>query len=225
MIIINATFVPNLSYENTKKPISITLPYADFSADWGSFVVLIGNFMENKEEVWKDVVGYEGFYKVSNIGNVLSCERTTYLCDGRERPFSEQVKGLRRSNKGYYFCILYKNSKPKNNLIHRLVATAFLPKNKLKESQINHKDGVRTNNDVSNLEWCTARENTCHRSFSLPKTSKYTGVFFRKDSGKWRSQIYLNKKKVNIGNFLTEEEAYVAYKEALITYNIENKYA
>lgn len=101
-------------------------------------------------EIWKDIKGYEGRYKVSNLGNVKS------LLGKKERI----LKSLNHTE-GYYKVILYKENIAKNKCIHRLVAEAFIdnPQNK---KDINHKDGNKHNNNVSNLEWCTRKENVIH---------------------------------------------------------------
>lgn len=103
------------------------------------------------QEIWKDVVGYEGIYKVSNFGNVMSfqpnCKSAQCLT-----PFD---------NGGYFRVTLIKNRKRTNHLVHRLVADAFIPNPENKEA-VNHIDGCKTNNRVDNLEWVTKGENTRH---------------------------------------------------------------
>lgn len=96
-------------------------------------------------EIFKDIEGYEG-YQVSNLGRVKSFKR------GKE-------KFLRnKRNKGYIFVFLYKEGKRKECSVHRLVANAFLP-NPDNLPQINHKDEDKSNNNVDNLEWCSASYN------------------------------------------------------------------
>lgn len=92
------------------------------------------------EEIWKDVVGYEGLYKVSNLGNVYS----NYV--------NRNLKGGYTLD-GYRYVALRKNNVRKNNLVHRLVAEAFIP-NPDNLPIINHKDENPHNNNVNNLEWC-----------------------------------------------------------------------
>ena len=119
--------------------------------------------MENQEEIWKDIVGYEGFYLVSNLGNVKSIDRYVKHNYG---DLSRRIqKGGNRNlifNSDKYYCVsLGKNGKSKTFTVHRLVAIAFL-ENPLNLAIVNHKDGIKTNNHYTNLEWCTAQQNTQH---------------------------------------------------------------
>jgi hypothetical protein len=108
-------------------------------------------------ENWKDVQGYEGLYQVSNLGRVKSLSHVNYL--GRLR--QECILGNRLSDRGYHTAVLYNNGKSKSFRVHRLVANAFIenPNNK---PHVNHIDGVKSNNLVSNLEWVTISENQKH---------------------------------------------------------------
>lgn len=99
-------------------------------------------------EVWKDVQGYEGRYRVSNFGNVLSL-------------VSNKPLKPRRSKKGYLTVVLYLKGKAKEFKIHRLVAMHFIP-NPENKPEVNHKDGNKENNYIGNLEWATTKENINH---------------------------------------------------------------
>lgn len=105
------------------------------------------------KEVWKPIVGYEGFYEVSNLGRVKSLRSKT----GKEKILKPVF------NYAGYNCVnLYdSNRKMKTLRIHRLVATAFLP-NPNNYPQVNHRDGNKNNNSVQNIEWCTALQNVRH---------------------------------------------------------------
>jgi len=115
--------------------------------------------MSETNEIWKDIKNYEGYYQVSNLGRVRSVERTIkngnrYIV--RKGRISKQFKRNR-----YYFVILYKNSKGKNLLVHRLVAEAFIP-NPDNLPCVNHLIPVEDDfclNTVSNLEWCSYSKN------------------------------------------------------------------
>lgn len=112
-------------------------------------------------ETWKDVEGYEGLYQVSNFGRVKALyKELTVGNNGGTRIYPEAILALGNSV-GYPKVELHKNSKGKSHKVHALVATAFLP-NTLKKPCVNHKDGNKTNNHVSNLEWVTFSENLIH---------------------------------------------------------------
>ena len=110
-----------------------------------------------ESEVWKDVVGYEGLYKVSNKGKVFSVERISL----QGRKIGGQSLKPARNKYGYLWVNLCKNGKTKAEYIHRLVAQAFIP-NPNNFPQVNHIDEVKTNNNAKNLEWCTSKYNANH---------------------------------------------------------------
>lgn len=101
-------------------------------------------------ENWKDVVGYEGLYQVSDRGNVLSLN---YRNNGYAKRLTPK-----RNSKGRLWVLLYRDGEKKPFLIHRLVAAAFIP-NPEQFPEINHKDENPLNNSVENLEWCTRKYN------------------------------------------------------------------
>lgn len=114
------------------------------------------------KEIWKDIRGYEGLYQVSNFGRVKSFY-------GRTK--EEIILSKSVDNKGYCRVILYKNNKPQLKLIHRLVAIEFI-NNIDNKPQINHINGIKSDNKVSNLEWCTGSENMIHAyKIGLEKTN------------------------------------------------------
>lgn len=103
------------------------------------------NYKSFEIEIWKDVKGYEGKYKISNNGSVLSSLTNKIL-----KPF--KTKG------GYLAITLCNNGSLKKQYIHRLVAVNFL-NNKNKFNEVNHKDENKSNNSVDNLEWCDRKYN------------------------------------------------------------------
>lgn len=113
------------------------------------------------KEIWKDVVGYEGIYEVSNIGNVRSLDRYVYGKLDSKHFVKGKVFKLQKSHKGYRTVILHKCGKAKQKQVHRLVAEAFIS-NPLNFPQVNHKDTNKENNCVNNLEWITNYGNMQH---------------------------------------------------------------
>lgn len=114
-------------------------------------------------EEWGPITEYEGLYEVSNLGRVRNVKTNKLVMQ------SVVVSGYKRVT-------LYKENKPKTKLVHRLVAGTFLP-NPNNLTVVNHKDGNKLNNIVTNLEWCTQSYNTSyhyngHIAKSIP-TSKY----------------------------------------------------
>lgn len=110
--------------------------------------------MSKKSEFWKDVAGYEGLYQVSNLGRVKSADRT----DRYGREFKGKILTPCTDNLGYLHLCLQHDGKRKNVRVHRLVAEAFID-NTNNYNYVNHKDENKQNNEVDNLEWCTAKHN------------------------------------------------------------------
>jgi hypothetical protein len=110
-------------------------------------------------EIWRDVVGYEGLYQVSNLGNIKANKRLVVSPRGyrtaRERLLAQANSG------GYKLVMLCREGVRTNRSSHRIVAEAFIsnPENK---PDVNHKDGNKSNNRVDNLEWNTSSENNRH---------------------------------------------------------------
>lgn len=124
-------------------------------------------------EEWRDVVGYEGFYQVSNLGRIRSLDREIKHKNGKVFKANGKLLTITYSGNNYGRVILYKNGKNSAKLIHRLVAGAFIPNvNNLKE--VNHKDLDKTNNAVQNLEWVSPKQNTQH-AFGNRHIKRYFG--------------------------------------------------
>lgn len=110
------------------------------------------------QELWKDVVGYEGYYQVSNLGRVKQLCVHTNLC-GKSYTRKERIK--KQSIRNGYLCVgLTKDGKHRTFLVHRLVADAFVENSKPDVYDcVNHKDENKQNNCVDNLEWCDRNYN------------------------------------------------------------------
>jgi|SRR6185369_903039 len=123
-------------------------------------------------EEWKDIDGYNGSYQVSNLGRVKSVGRytDTKAFGGGVYKIHEKILKSDIINGGYLRITLCLNNKTKRFIVHRLVAISFIP-NPSNLPHVNHKNGVKTDNYVSNLEWCTPSQNEKHSHRFLGKTS------------------------------------------------------
>ena len=156
------------------------------------------------QEEYRPVVGFENLYEVSNLGNVRSYRR---------------LMTQSKINSGYIrvrFCL---NGHKTSELVHRAVAKAFLP-NPENKREVNHKDGDRTNNVLSNLEWATSSENKQHARkvlgavYNKPtigikkgSASKYYNVTYDKARHKWKACVRHNKVNYFQKRFMLEEDA------------------
>lgn len=149
-------------------------------------------------ETWKEIKGYDGCYKVSDKGQVLSIRSNKLLSQGT-------------AGGGYKNVNLSIGGKRKTFNVHQLIAIAFLShKPNGHVLVVDHINGVVDDNQLSNLQIITQRKNSTKDKKN--KTSKYTGVCYAKDRNKWKSAIYYNNKKYNLGYFDKEEDAFSAYK-------------
>lgn len=135
--------------------------------------------MENyikEEEIWKDIMGYEGIYQVSNFGRVKSLKRVVHHIEGNSYKtggthiLHEKILAL-SFNYGYAKVTLCKNSASEYRRVNRLVAEAFLD-NPLNYPVVNHKDENRANDHFENLEWCTQNYNV---NYSVDRNRKERG--------------------------------------------------
>ena len=119
--------------------------------------------MERNDEEWRDVVGYEGYYRVSSNGRISSETRTiTYSDKKPPRILPGAIMATARNRfTGYMSIRLNKDGMAKTFSVHSIVANAFVA-NPHGYHSINHKDGDKTNNRADNLEWCTPTQNMRH---------------------------------------------------------------
>lgn len=128
---------------------------------------------EVNNEIWKDIQGYEGLYKVSSLGRVKSSDRVVTCKGGIKRLYKGKILSIIMNKSGYFTVFLYKDNSAKQRYTHQLVAQAFIPNpNNLLE--VNHIDEDKSNNRVSNLEWCT-REYNCNYGTRNERKAKAQG--------------------------------------------------
>jgi hypothetical protein len=148
-------------------------------------------------EIWKDITGFDGRYEVSNLGRVRS------LLDCLLRPKTPTLKIQSVDMNGYPTVNLYFHKKLIVKRIHRLVALAFIP-NPANKPQVNHIDGVKSNNNLSNLEWVTKSENIQH-SYNIGTHKRLKGE--DATNVKWsNAEVIEIKNAINTG--MTSKQLY-----------------
>lgn len=161
--------------------------------------------LNSNNEIFIPIKGYESLYQISNLG---------YVINGRKRLKTYMI------NSGYECLKLTKDSERTSPLIHRLVAEHFIP-NPLNLNEVNHIDGCKVNNHVSNLEWVSSKQNRLHAKetglwmYNKPalglkrKTnrSKYHNVSWDNQRNKWIGALRVDGKTVKQKRFHTEHEA------------------
>jgi len=128
------------------------------------------------EEVWKDIIGFESSYQISNFGRVKSLDR--YVWNKANKSYSllrGKIHKLDIKNKLYYQIGIWENSKIKKYLIHRLVAIHFV-ENRNNLPEVNHIDCDKLNNNYTNLEWCSHLENQHHAKINGRYSNHPNGV-------------------------------------------------
>ena len=166
------------------------------------------------EEIWKDVIDYQGIYQVSNLGRIKGLPRE--ILKNGKYPFicKEKIIKLCLNTSGYYYVGLSENSLTISRTIHQLVAEAFLGHKPCgMKLIIDHINDVKTDNRVENLQIVTNRYNVCKNQGK--HTSKYKGVSWCKVKKKWVVRFKLNDKYLHLGYFDNEEEASEIYNNKL----------
>lgn len=161
-------------------------------------------------DIFRDVKGYEGIYMVSLLGVVYRIYKTKPPKELKPMNHSGGYKRVKLRNKG----------NDTDAYIHRLVAEAWIDKPEGKNI-VNHINGDKTNNQITNLEWVNQRENVTHGK----KSNDYVGVHYKKKDKTWSARIMINGIRHTLGSFSCKTAAHFAYLKALKEYNLTNKYA
>jgi hypothetical protein len=154
-------------------------------------------------EKFVDISNTEGRYKVSNLGNVISCK------NGKER-----LLKIWKNELGYSMINFIQNGKKKNLRVHRLVAEAFLPRVEHK-NEVNHIDGNKDNNNVKNLQWVTRKENMRHAFDNglkvMPSREKHPmSKLKEKDIKKIRQLYNQGKKQIELSKIYNVTQANIS---------------
>ena len=165
------------------------------------------------KEEWKDVIGYEELYQVSNLGRVKSLDR---VVKGKIKDYHYKSKILKpgTNNNGHLYINLHRDNKSKTRTIHQLVAESFLNHTPCGyKLVIDHIDNDKNNNFLDNLQIVTQRLNASKDKKN--KSSKYTGVIWHKFHQKWTCSIRIGKSRKYLGYYINEHDAHLAYQKEL----------
>lgn len=125
------------------------------------------------EEIWKDMCEFDNLYQISSLGNVRSKKRTITFKDGRKKEFPDTNLIASDNGNGYMRVTISYFGKRKKYFIHRLVAKYFIP-NPNNYNQVNHINFKKDDNNIENLEWCSAKMNMLHSKHQKRNNKTYT---------------------------------------------------
>ena len=161
------------------------------------------------KEEWREVKGYENLYRVSNNGDVQS------LLSGKNMKQAA-------NHKGYLIVQLSNKGQRKNKRVHRLVAEAFIL-NPDKLPEVDHINGKRQDNHVTNLRWVSGSSNTRNREICRQASSQYNGVHWNARLGRWKASIYFEGTTKFLGHFTEEIEAAKAFNTFCLSNNLNRE--
>jgi hypothetical protein len=148
------------------------------------------------KEVWKDIPDYPN-YQVSNYGRIKSLERTIIYKDGSKHLYKEKILKPSNDKDGYLLIGLHKDNKCQVFRVHRLVALAFIP-NPENLPIINHKNEIKTDNRVENLEFCSARYNVTYNDAHIKRGENLKGKF-KGENNPFYGKHHTDESKKKIG--------------------------
>ena len=170
-----------------------------------------------KNEIWRDIPSYIGFYAINNLGEVKSLPRKIVRNNKGLLPLKQKILNPSKRN-GYKHISLYKKGIGKTYSIHQLMAITFLNHKPNKDGfVVDHIDNNPNNNNINNLQLITFRKNSSKDKVDC--SSKLTGVAWDKYSKKWKCQIQIKSKSYHLGNFTNESDASKEYDSVLSYYN------
>lgn len=164
------------------------------------------------EEVYKQIITYPD-YEISNFGNCRN-SKTTKILKPQKMKIGYFQYSLSRTNE--------EGKRIQEHIYqHRLIALCHIdnPSNK---TDIDHIDNNPSNNDITNLRWCSKSENLRNQKKAQNKSSIFKGVYFKKDKNKWCSKIEVNKIIKNLGSFDNEMDAVIARDTYILEHNLDD---
>lgn len=175
------------------------------------------------EEIWKDITGYEGLYQVSNLGRIKSLDKLMLVYGFHKTPIQAIRKGKilspRKNSDGYEKVSLTKDNVSKQYFVHRLVAICFID-NVNGYEEVNHIDGNKTNNNITNLEWCTHLENMQHcyvNNLRKKSTTHYGLKYGNSPNAKKVYQYDLNMNFITSGSSISEAAEFIGVDSSNIS--------
>lgn len=179
--------------------------------------------LNNNDVIWADIPEFEGLYEISTEGVIRNA-----------KTMAVRKSYVRSVTCNYIYVQLYKGNKPHTFAVHRLVAMTFIP-NPANKPQVNHLDGDKHNNHLSNLEWCTVSENHKHAFATglhkpplnslgkkIGNTSKFHNVSYDASRDRWMASVKHDKKMYQ-KRFKTEVEAALAVNQIIDELGLTNR--